>query len=91
MATEVIEISLETLNKVLSYLGKRPFEEVFDHINKIQSEATNFIKAKEAAAKSDVAKVESVVVGEADKLLGVSVPAPDFPPAAPAEEQHVPV
>lgn len=34
------KISLETLNAVLGYLGKRPYEEVFGLIKAIQDEAS---------------------------------------------------
>jgi hypothetical protein len=36
-----IIISVETLNKVLGYLGTRPYQEVFQIIKAVQDEATN--------------------------------------------------
>lgn len=41
-----IELSVETINKVLAYLGKRPYEEVFQLISEIHAEA----KPKETAS-----------------------------------------
>jgi len=45
---ENIIISVETLNRVLGYLGARPYQEVFAIINAIQNEAANQPKPPEA-------------------------------------------
>jgi hypothetical protein len=34
-----LELSVELINKVLAYLGKRPYEEVFQLISEIHAEA----------------------------------------------------
>jgi hypothetical protein len=44
---EHIKISVSVLNDVLAYLGKRPYEEVFNHVVAIQKEAEAFIKSIE--------------------------------------------
>lgn len=36
-----ILVSVETLNKVLGYLGTRPYQEVFQMIQALQNEAAN--------------------------------------------------
>lgn len=38
---ENVIISVETLNRVLGYLGARPYQEVFQLIKAIQDEAAN--------------------------------------------------
>jgi hypothetical protein len=37
--TMKLELSVELINKVLAYLGKRPYEEVFQLISEIHAEA----------------------------------------------------
>lgn len=73
---EFVKMSVATLNEVLAYLGKRPYEEVFSHVTKIQQEAQSWIQEAESAAKAEATKVEDKVKG----FLGESVPAPSFPP-----------
>lgn len=36
-----LELSVELINKVLAYLGKRPYEEVFQLVAEIHTEATS--------------------------------------------------
>jgi hypothetical protein len=50
---EHIQISVETLNRVLGYLGTRPYQEVFQLIKLVQDEATN-----QPAPPADVPPVE---------------------------------
>lgn len=41
-----VELSLETVNAILGYLGTKPYQEVFPLINKLTQEAqTSFQKA----------------------------------------------
>jgi len=39
MNEEKITLSLETVNNILSYLGTKPYQEVFPLINSIRTEA----------------------------------------------------
>jgi len=70
---EFIKMSVNTLNEVLAYLGKRPYEEVYQHVTKIQAEAQAFLQS----AKEEAEKLESEARA---KVLGSTAPAPDFPP-----------
>jgi hypothetical protein len=38
---ESIQVTTQTLNKILAYLGTRPYQEVFQVIEAIQQEAKN--------------------------------------------------
>jgi hypothetical protein len=38
---ELIQVTTQTLNKILAYLGTRPYQEVFQVIEAIQQEAKN--------------------------------------------------
>jgi hypothetical protein len=83
---ESIKILTSTLNEVLAYLGKRPYEEVFSHVQKIQSEAQAFISSVET-------KIEEVI-----EPKSTSVPAPSFLPvesevieSAPMPQEPIPV
>ena len=38
---ESIQVTTQTLNKILAYLGTRPYQEVFQIIEAIQQEAKN--------------------------------------------------
>jgi hypothetical protein len=46
---ETLQISTQLLNQVLSYLGNRPYQEVFNLIEAIQREAQNQPKPEERA------------------------------------------
>ena len=43
-----ILISVETLNRLLGYLGSRPYQEVFQVIEMVQRDAANQAKPAEA-------------------------------------------
>lgn len=43
---ETMKLSVELANEVLAYLGKRPYDEVFQLIEKIQAEYRADIAAK---------------------------------------------
>ena len=43
-----IEITVELLNKVLAYLGTRPYQEVFQIIQAVQKEAEENLKGKQS-------------------------------------------
>lgn len=46
-----VEISLELVNAVLGYLGKRPFEEVQGLISAVQQQAQASMQAEQAEEK----------------------------------------
>jgi hypothetical protein len=59
---EKMEVALEVMNEVLGYLGTRPYQEVFQIIEKLQNEAKAYGMKKQAeqnAAESEVPKVEA--------------------------------
>jgi hypothetical protein len=45
---ESIQVTTQTLNKIMAYLGTRPYQEVFQLIEAIQEEAKNQPKPDEA-------------------------------------------
>jgi hypothetical protein len=51
MNDQKVEISLSLANAVLQYLGKKPFEEVFQIVNAIHEQVTPQIKVPDEAAK----------------------------------------
>ncbi len=50
---EKIELSVNVVNAILSYLGKQPFEQVAGLVNAIQQEAAPQIPAPAPSAESD--------------------------------------
>lgn len=44
-----VTISLELANMILGYLGKRPYEEVFQLVQKIQDEYKNSLPTEQTA------------------------------------------
>lgn len=48
-----IKLSIETVNKVLAYLGTRPYQEVFQTIDAIQSEAERQLKGAKNGGEMD--------------------------------------
>jgi len=53
-----VTISLELANMILGYLGKRPYEEVFQLVQKIQDEYKNSLSAEQPAQFEAVPDVE---------------------------------
>ena len=45
MNEEKVTLSLETVNNILSYLGTKPYQEVFSLINSIRTEAEKSLQS----------------------------------------------
>jgi hypothetical protein len=45
---ELLQVTTQTLNKIMAYLGTRPYQEVFQLVEAIQEEAKNQPKPDEA-------------------------------------------
>jgi len=59
---EKMEVALEVMNEILGYLGTRPYQEVYQIIEKLQNEAKAHGMKKQAeqnSAESEVPKVEA--------------------------------
>ena len=102
---ESIKILTSTLNEVLAYLGKRPYEEVFQHVQKIQSEAQEFINSAETAVEKVLGQTpevynvvpeqptyasEPVAVDPTPAPVLESVPAPQEPIPVPSQPAVAP-
>lgn len=55
-APKQIELSMQTVNAVLQYLGSKPYIETAQLIHAIQQEADAYTKAQAAKAEADKAK-----------------------------------
>jgi hypothetical protein len=53
MSDEKMTMTIELVNQVLGYLGKRPYDEVFQLIEKIQSEYRVSVAAKAVESQDD--------------------------------------
>jgi hypothetical protein len=59
---EKMEVALDLMNEILGYLGTRPYQEVYQIIEKLQNEAKANGMKKQAemnAAQAEVPKVEA--------------------------------
>lgn len=61
--TNNMTITLDLANKILGYLGKRPYEEVFQLIEQMQSEHKSFIES-----------IKPPVDSKGQPMVGVDVP-----------------
>lgn len=53
MNGETMILSVELANEILGYLGKRPYDEVFQLIEKLQGEYRNNLATKAAESADD--------------------------------------
>ncbi len=56
MNDQKVEVTLSLANAVLQYLGKRPFEEVFQLVNAIHEQVTPQIQVPRAPHPDEAAK-----------------------------------
>ena len=56
MNDQKVEISLSLANAILQYMGKKPFEEVFQLVNAIHEQVTPQIQVPKAPQTDEAAK-----------------------------------